>query len=844
MSSIYLQSDTDSRANLTSNIQDIIKCYICLGRIKNPCMCPKCQKLTCEECIEKWLLEKKNQCPHCRVTLNFNQLIHLSFMADVANYIDKINTSKKAEESEICNKHQIQNLYYCTDCEMPLCSDCYMLEDKHKKHKIKKIDEVYKTHLELIKLEKEGLDIEENTLRKYLKDISEKIIEIGNTKYKKIKEMDEFFKNIRNQIQTQSQDVITNLLEKKQNIEEKLNEIQNYMKNFSYQIKNSSKNEIINQTNNLIKTLKEIKLKILTDSSDIDKFPSNFTLDIQNPLVPKYESGVFEIHNFENIKSDKVMYSQEMRIGGLVWKLKLYPKGNPTSKGEYISIFLELQSGVNEPSKYYYILELINFKNRRNYFMEYSSNFTNGECWGYSKFYKIEKLKEDGFFNENGDMIIKVHIRPESFEQLSRDLKGYIEILENKINESIIGEEDEDDDEEGGEESDELDEKNITKIHTLKDLNFAKDFLINFDKNKNDKNDEEEENITNYKNYNKNHMFKNKSFDDYDLNKNNNLFSDCHIGANKNKNSQKQEKEKEKDKDKDKEKKKNNIGNVEFKKISENNKKEYIRDKEKEKEKEKDKLKIFPNVKKYNNSQIVLTTKESENNNINKNIIFKTEKKSNNNNNNDNNGINSFNINNNYLNSINNINSINNKSNKKEDKKIESKTNNLISPINNIKLSNMAKIEVSLDSDEDQKKMNEDPFLIPKDKDHNFIMSDDSFDFLVDSMKMIDDKKDKVNIMPEERFNDMNSNNINLHYQNLIKNLEKNKNKDRDRNRDKDRDYARLRNSNNNFERNYLPFRNYYNYYGNGNGQINDINSPSGKYPSDFENNYKKKYYK
>ena len=138
MSSIYLQSDTDSRANLTSNIQDIIKCYICLGRIKNPCMCPKCQKLTCEECIEKWLLEKKNQCPHCRVTLNFNQLIHLSFMADVANYIDKINTSKKAEESEICNKHQIQNLYYCTDCEMPLCSDCYMLEDKHKKHKIKK----------------------------------------------------------------------------------------------------------------------------------------------------------------------------------------------------------------------------------------------------------------------------------------------------------------------------------------------------------------------------------------------------------------------------------------------------------------------------------------------------------------------------------------------------------------------------------------------------------------------------------------------------------------------------------------------------------------------------------
>ena len=825
MSSIYLQSDTESRTNLASNIQDIIKCYICLGKIKNPCMCPKCQKLTCEECIEKWLLEKKNQCPHCRVNLNFNQLIHLSFMTDVANYIDRISSTKKVEETEICNKHQIQSLYYCADCEIPLCSDCYMLEDKHKKHKIKKIDDVYKTHLELIKIEKEGLDIEENTLKKYLKDISEKIIEIGNTKYKKIKEIDEFFKNIRNQIQTQSQDVITNLLEKKQNIEEKLKEIQNYMKNFSYQIKNSSKNEIINQSNNLIKTLKEIKLKILTDNSDIEKIPNNFTLDIHNPLVPKYESGIFEIQNFQNIKSDKVMYSQEMRIGGLAWKLKLYPKGNPTSKGEYISIFLELQSGVNEPSKYYYILELINFKNRRNYFMEYSSNFTNGECWGYSKFYKIDKLKEDGFFNQNGDMAIKVYIRPESFEQLSRDLKGYIDVLENKINESIIGEEDEEDDEEGDEEEDEFEEKNITRNNSLNDLFFAKDFLINIEKNKTMKSTKNKEGINiNKKREKKEFLFNYKSFDDFDLNKNNNLYYDCHIGTNKNKNNQKQEKDKDK-------KNNNNFANLENKKILENNNnyKDNIKDKDKDK-------KIFPNVKKYNNSQIVLTTKEIENNNINKNNnIFKSEKKNNNTEN-----IESIGLNNINSNIINTINSMNNLSNKKEDKKFENKNNNdIISPINNIKLSNMAKIEVSLDSEEEQKKINEDPFLIPKDKDQ-FIMSDDSFDFLVDSMKFSDEKKDKNNIMPEERFNELNSN-INLQYQNLIRNLEKNRNKDRDKNRDKDRDYARLRNNNNNFERNYIPFRNYYNYYGN--GQMNEINSPSGKFPTDFDN-YKKKYYK
>ena len=816
MSSIYLQSsEAESRSTLTNNIQAIIKCYICLGKIKNPCMCPKCQKLTCEECIEKWLLEKKSQCPHCRVTLNFNQLIHLSFMTDVANYIDKISTNKKVSDTEICPKHEIQNLYYCSECEMPLCSDCYMLEDKHKKHKIKKIDDVYKSHLELIKIEKEGLDIEENTLRKYLKDISEKIIEIGNAKYKKIKEIEEFFKNIRSQIQTQSQEVITHLLEKKQSIEDKLNEIQNYMKNFSYQIKNSSKNEIINQSNNLIKTLKEIKLKILTENSDIDKFPNNFTLDIQNPLVPKYESGIFEIPKFENIKSDKVMYSQEMRIGGLVWKLKLYPKGNPTSKGEYISLFLELQNGLNESSKYYYILELVNFKNRRNYFMEYSSNFTNGECWGYSKFYKINKLKDDGFLNENGDMVLKVHIRPENFEQLSRDLKGYIDFLEKKINESAIGEEDEEEDEEGDEEDDELEEKNLTLNNSLNQLIFAKNFLIKINNKKKKKS--ENENVEKNKKK-KDSLFQNNfSFDDLDLNKDNKIYHNCNIEAGKI--NQKLDKKKETIK-------KNLLNgstNLEAKKQNNNN---IIINKEKNK----DNQKININIKKYNNSQIVLTTKETDNNNANINNIFKTEKKTPQ----DGDGI--ININNNhYINSLNNLNI------RKEDKKFENKNNinNIISPspINNIKLSNIAKIDVSLDSDEEPKKMSEDPFLIPKDKDHQFLMSDDSFDFLVDSMKFPDDnKKEKNNIIPEDRFSDLN-NNINLQYQNLIKNLEKNRNKERDRNRDKE--YGKLRNSNN-YERNYMPFRNYYNYFGY--GQMNEVNSPSGKYPNDLD--YKKKYYK
>ena len=283
-------------------------------------------------------------------------------------------------------------------------------------------------------------------------------------------------------------------------------------KNINFRIKNSSKNDIINQSNNLIKNLKEIKLKILTSNSDTfdEKIQNNLTLNIINPLVPKYETGTFVIKNYEKIKSEKIMYSPEMRINGLVWKLKLYPRGNVTSKGECISVFLELQSGVIEPSKYYYVLEMINFKNRRNYFMEYSSNFSNGECWGYSNFYKINKLKEDGFINQDGNIIIKVHIRPESFEQLSKDLKGYINYLEkkNKKKEEIIGEENEEEDED--EDIDFIGDKkmNITKNNSLKDLKYANDFFkdLSFEHTKNNKKCKNKEN-KNIRGINKSHSF-------------------------------------------------------------------------------------------------------------------------------------------------------------------------------------------------------------------------------------------------------------------------------------------------------------------------------------------------
>lgn len=54
-----------------------IACQICLGKVKDPCVCPNFH-VFCEFCIEIWL-EKSKQCPTCRISRIFSKLISFKF---------------------------------------------------------------------------------------------------------------------------------------------------------------------------------------------------------------------------------------------------------------------------------------------------------------------------------------------------------------------------------------------------------------------------------------------------------------------------------------------------------------------------------------------------------------------------------------------------------------------------------------------------------------------------------------------------------------------------------------------------------------------------------------------
>lgn len=43
----------------SNNVDDLFKCFICFGKIEDAVICPSCSKLSCKDCMRKWLIEQR-----------------------------------------------------------------------------------------------------------------------------------------------------------------------------------------------------------------------------------------------------------------------------------------------------------------------------------------------------------------------------------------------------------------------------------------------------------------------------------------------------------------------------------------------------------------------------------------------------------------------------------------------------------------------------------------------------------------------------------------------------------------------------------------------------------------
>jgi hypothetical protein len=83
-------------------------------------------------------------------------------------------------------------------------------------------------------------------------------------------------------------------------------------------------------------------------------------MNFVSELTPDYESSVFVINQFSSKRySGQCVYSEPIFASGLFWRLKVYPGGNGSIHSNYLSVFIEILSGLVDKTAYQYRVELV-----------------------------------------------------------------------------------------------------------------------------------------------------------------------------------------------------------------------------------------------------------------------------------------------------------------------------------------------------------------------------------------------------------------------------------------------------------------------------------------------------
>ena len=405
-------------------IDDIFRCFICLGRVVDAKLCPSCSKMCCSACIIKWLTENRAICPHCRRPLQPDHLVSGRFMAEISQVLEKMQA---AEPVDKCQVHETPLSYYCVTCQTLVCSDCAMFESEHKGHEFQRLNAIYDRHVGDVKKEAETLKGKMKELTAVLAQIERNLEEVQKGKISKAQEIVSYFDDLQKNLDETLREKVKKLLEQKETVTaevERLEGIQLELNRFLA----GSKAKLISKTSDLLHKLKSATEQPMT----VFRF-AEVNTEFPNELEPPYESAVFLLQAFSQVKrKTEVVYSDQLLTHGLTWRLKVYPNGNGLSQGTHLSVFLEMLKGGGEITKYEYRVELLSAKDpSRNVVREFSSEFESGECWGYNRFFALDSLEPLGFLDPVQDLLtFRFSVRPPTWQQLYQDQLRYIRLLE------------------------------------------------------------------------------------------------------------------------------------------------------------------------------------------------------------------------------------------------------------------------------------------------------------------------------------------------------------------------------------------------------------------------------
>ena len=100
------------KKNLTQSVVDLLSCYICLDKVDDPLLCPKCNNFACRKCLKKYFgKEQKKNCCMCKQAIKFSELKENKIIKEMKNILSTDKTQKTTvDEFEKVIKEK-QNYY-------------------------------------------------------------------------------------------------------------------------------------------------------------------------------------------------------------------------------------------------------------------------------------------------------------------------------------------------------------------------------------------------------------------------------------------------------------------------------------------------------------------------------------------------------------------------------------------------------------------------------------------------------------------------------------------------------------------------------------------------------------
>ncbi|XP_022185884.2 E3 ubiquitin-protein ligase TRIM37 [Nilaparvata lugens] len=412
-------------------LAEVFRCFICMEKLRDAHLCPHCSKLCCYVCIRRWLTEQRSQCPHCRASLHLHELVNCRWVEEVTQQLDSLQASARPPntDNDRCLAHQEKLSVYCWTCRLCICHGCALWGGRHSGHTFKPLDEVYEQHRTQIRDEAAQLRRRLIELVSLSQDVERNVESVRVAKDERVREIRNAVELMIARLDAQLKAKLLVLMGQKSSLIQETEQLEALLQDIDQHLHKCAKSELIGQSASLLRMIHHLRKKPMA-SFVTAPVPADF----HSEIVPGYDSSTFVMSGFTQLqhKADPV-YSTPLHVNGLCWRLKVYPDGNGVVRGNYLSVFLELTSGLPDTSKYEYRVEMMHQGSQdasKNIVREFASDFEIGECWGYNRFFRLDLLASEGYLNTERDtLMLRFQVRPPTFFQRCRDQQWYINQL-------------------------------------------------------------------------------------------------------------------------------------------------------------------------------------------------------------------------------------------------------------------------------------------------------------------------------------------------------------------------------------------------------------------------------